>query len=294
MNTNAEYDIVFLGNYTKDTIVSSAGKRIVDGGAFNYGSHVAARMGLRTAAITRLATEDFHVLRELEQLGVTVFAHPAQASTCLRLEYPTSDVDDRIIFVLSSAGPLSPAAVRAVQAKAYVVGASFRGEVGLDVIAELNRKEALLAADVQGFIRLVRDGKLVPEPWPEKQAVLSRINVLKSDAVEAELLTGSTDIRKAAQMMADSGPSEVMITHRKGVLVYAFGEFHEAGFFPEKLIGRSGRGDTCIASYVSRRLTVPPEEATVWAAAVASLKMEAEGPFRRDIRAVEMLIERKY
>ncbi len=294
MNIKTGYDIAFLGNYTKDTIVSSSGKRIVDGGAFNYGSHVAARMGLKTAAITRLATEDFHVVRELERLGVKVFAHPAQASTCLRLEYPTSDVDDRIIFVLSSAGPFSPAEVRDVRAKAFVVGASFRGEVSLEVIAELDGKDALLAVDVQGFIRVVRNGKMVPEPWPQKREVLSRINVLKSDAVEAELLTGNTDIRQAAQMMADLGPREVMITHREGVLVYAFGEFHEAGFFPEKLVGRSGRGDTCIASYVSRRLTAPPAEATVWAAAVASLKMEAEGPFRRNIHEVEMLIQNKY
>ena len=32
------YDIAFLGHYTKDTIISSTGIRVVDGGAFNYGS----------------------------------------------------------------------------------------------------------------------------------------------------------------------------------------------------------------------------------------------------------------
>ena len=41
------YDIVIIGNYTKDTIVSSAGTRPVDGGGFNYGAHVAAMMGLK-------------------------------------------------------------------------------------------------------------------------------------------------------------------------------------------------------------------------------------------------------
>ena len=41
------YDIAFLGHYTKDTIVSAEGLRVVDGGAFNYGSHAAARMGLK-------------------------------------------------------------------------------------------------------------------------------------------------------------------------------------------------------------------------------------------------------
>jgi hypothetical protein len=32
----------------------------------------------------------------------------------------------------------------------------------------------------------------------------------------------------------------------------------------------------------------------VWAAAITSLKLEAEGPFRRDITEVEQLIRSKY
>ena len=36
------YDVAFLGHYTKDTILSASGTRVVDGGAFNYGAHVAA------------------------------------------------------------------------------------------------------------------------------------------------------------------------------------------------------------------------------------------------------------
>ena len=77
-------------------------------------------------------------------------------------------------------------------------------------------------------------------------------------------------------------------------LVFADGEYYEARFFPDELIGRSGRGDTCIAAYTAKRLTAPPDEATIWAAAVTSLKMEAEGPFRRDMGEVEDLIHRKY
>ena len=52
------YDIAFIGHYTKDTIVSASGTRVVDGGAFNYGANVAVRMGLKVAAVTRLAEED--------------------------------------------------------------------------------------------------------------------------------------------------------------------------------------------------------------------------------------------
>ncbi|MBA7696451.1 hypothetical protein ES703_105099 [subsurface metagenome] len=113
------YDIVFLGNYTRDTIVSPRGTRVVDGGAFFYGASVAARMGLKTAAVTRLAREDFRVVEELKGIGVDVFARVSPRSTCLRLEYPSSNVDERVIYVTSTAG-------------AFLIGGSFR-----DVVEEL-------------------------------------------------------------------------------------------------------------------------------------------------------------
>jgi sugar/nucleoside kinase (ribokinase family) len=225
---------------------------------------------------------------------VDVYAIATAASTCLRLEYPTADVDQRLIRITSSAGPFTPAEVQDVQARAFVVGASLRGEVSPAVVEVLAAKNALLAADVQGFVRVARDGLLVAAPWPEKEAVLARVDVLKADAVEAELLTGEADLHTAARHLADLGPREIVLTHRDGLLVYASGEFHEAGFFPRELVGRSGRGDTCLAAYVARRLTHAPIEATVWAAAVTSLKLEAEGPFRRDVDQVEALIRANY
>jgi len=56
-------------------------------------------MGLKVAAVTRLAKEDFHVAEKLKGLGVDVFAHISSQSTCLRLEYPTSNLDERVIYV---------------------------------------------------------------------------------------------------------------------------------------------------------------------------------------------------
>jgi len=77
-------------------------------------------------------------------------------------------------------------------------------------------------------------------------------------------------------------------------LVYADGSFYQEKFLPKEIIGRSGRGDTCIASYTAKRLSASPQEATIWAAAVTSLKMEAEGPFQRTIKEVNDLIQNKY
>ena len=288
------FDIVFLGHYTKDTIVSSTGTRVVDGGAFNYGANVAARMGLKVAAVTRLAKEDFLVVEKLKRLGVDVFAHISPQSTCLRLEYSTSDVDERIIYVTSSAGPFTTTEVDKIQARAIVVGASMREEVSLEVIKELAKKETILAADVQSFLRVDDNGKLVPKEWPERNDIFACLDILKTDAVEAGLLFSECDLYTAAQKMHDLGPKEVIITHRDGLLVLADGKFFEEKFLPKEIIGRSGRGDTCIASYTAKRLSASPQEATIWAAAVTSLKMEAEGPFQRTMQEVNNLIDNKY
>jgi sugar/nucleoside kinase (ribokinase family) len=289
-----EYQIAFVGNYTKDTIVSASGTRTVDGGALNYGAQAAARMGLRAAAITRLAQEDWGVVETLKASGVDVFAQVTPASTCLRLEYPTTNPDDRIIHVTSSAGPFAPAQVAGIQARAFVLGPSFHGEVGLEIIQTLAAKRAWLAADAQGWVRVVREGRLDFGTWPQALDFLSRIHVLKADAIEAAWLTGEADLHQAARLLAELGPEEIVLTHRHGLTVLAGGQFYEAPFHPVALVGRSGRGDTCLAAYVSRRLSAPPDHSTIWAAALTSLKMEAEGPFRRGVADVEALIQRKY
>ncbi len=281
MSSGLLYDMVIIGNYTKDTIVSPSGSRLVDGGGFNYGAHVAALMGLKTAAVTRLSREDIRVVEALVQLAVDVFPTYTPHSTELRLYYPTSNVDERILSVTRTAGSFTPDQVKGLQARAFLINGSLRGEVSMEVIRELRRKDALLAADVQGFLRVMApDGTLVYDVWPEKEQVLSHLDILKADAVEAEMLAGTTDMKAAAQAIAAWGPREIVLTHRDGVLVFAGARFHEAPFRPRKLVGRSGRGDTCIASYVAKRLFASPEEATVWAAAVTSLKMEAEGPIK--------------
>jgi sugar/nucleoside kinase (ribokinase family) len=120
------------------------------------------------------------------------------------------------------------------------------------------------------------------------------LDILKADAVEAEALTGESDPRAAARALAALGPREILITHRDGILVHAAGRFMAAPFHVTALVGRSGRGDSCVGSYVASRLEQEPEEAILWSAAVTSLKMEAVGPIRRRYEDIVDLLEREY
>lgn len=282
------YDIAIIGNFTRDTIESPSGTRMVDGGGFNYGAHVTAMMGLKTAAVTRLAKEDQRVVDALVRIGVDVFPTYTPHSTCLRLYYPTNDPDQRILTVTHTAGAFTPDQVDGIEARAYLLNGSMRGEIGIDLVRALRAKAGVLAADVQAFARTVGpDGTLRYKPWPEQQDFLPQFDILKTDSVEAEMLTGERDIRAAARALEACGPREIVLTHRDGVLVLAQGAFHEAAFCPRQLIGRSGRGDTCISAYVAMRLSAPPEQATTWAAAVTSAKLEAEGPLKLSRAEIE-------
>jgi len=288
------YDVVCIGNFTKDTIISPAGTKYVDGGGMNYAAHAAARLGLKIAVVTRLAKEDERVVEKFTQAGIDCFPTYTPQSTLMCLEYPTTDPDIRNLSVTATAGAIAVSEVQNLEMKAAVISSSLRGEVGLDVIRALKEKKVFLAADMQGFVRVLQGQSLVYAPWEEMKATLACLDVLKSDAVEAEYLTGETDIFKAARTYAEMGPKEIVLTHKDGLLIFAGGKCYEMGFYPAQLSGRSGRGDTCVGTYVAMRLSKPPRESGIWAAAVTSLKMEKLGPFDRPLSDVEALIRLRY
>jgi len=290
-----QYDIAFLGAYTKDTLVTRTGTKMVNGGAYFYGASAASRMGLRTAAVTRLAREDFTSFAPLEEGGVMVKAVPSRKSTVLKLDYPTDNPDDRILTLASTADPFEPSDIEGVDAGVWSIGATLRGEVGPEVVESIKATGARVGLDAQGFVRVSRDGTLAFErSWPEKERILALVDVFKADVVEAETLTGHCDLREAARDLLRFGVKELVLTNGRGVLTYAEGEFNEAPFTSGSLIGRSGRGDTCLASYLAARLSRSPRDATRWAAALTSLKMEKVGPFSGTNADVERALRERY
>ncbi len=295
MRSDHDFDIAFIGQYTKDTIVTRSGTHLVDGGAYFYGACASRRMGLRVAAVTRLAAADFPSFAPLCALRAMIRPIPTEVSTCLKLDYPTDNPDDRILSVTTVAASFEPEDVEGIDAAAWSVGASIRGEVGLPVLRAIKKSGARIGLDAQGYVRIVANGSLAYDRnWPEREEVLGLVDVFKADVVEAEILTGTGNLRDAARILLRAGEKELVLTHGDGVVVYVDGSFHEAPFRPLSLVGRSGRGDTCLASYIAARQSMGPAEATRWAAALTSLKMETVGPFSGSPDDVRTALKERY
>jgi sugar/nucleoside kinase (ribokinase family) len=199
-------------------------------------------------------------------------------------------MERRICKPIGFAGPFSVDEIPDVTADIYLVGPIIAGEVDLALLRRLGRR-GRVALDVQGFVRVREGDDLVFRQWQDMKAGLSHVHYLKADRAEAELLTGETDLRAAAKCLASHGPQEIVVTQSSGVIVYANGELLKAPFTPRSLAGRTGRGDTCFATYLGKRLTSPPGEACRFAAAITTLKQEQPGPWRGTLADVEALLE---
>ena len=284
-----DVDIMMIGHFAKDRLVVDGTSEIASGGAVYYGSVALRRMGVRVAVVTRLHPDDFPRLDELKQAGVQVFATPALETSGIENIYNSADMERRICKPLGFAGPFRREEVPNLSAQVFLIVPIIAGEVDLDLLKSLAARGPV-GLDVQGFVRVREDSHLVFRQWPDMAEGLAHVTYLKVDRAEAELLTGQTDLRVAARQLAEYGPREIVVTQSSGVTVYADGQIYEAPFTPRSLDGRTGRGDTCFASYVGKRLSASAEESCRFAAAVTTLKQEQPGPWNGDLAAVHELL----
>jgi sugar/nucleoside kinase (ribokinase family) len=276
-----DVDIMMIGHFAKDRLVVDGKSETAPGGAVYYGSVALRRIGVRVAVVTRLHPDDFPRLDELKREGVQVFAAAARETSGIENIYDSTDMERRVCRPLGFAGPFRWEEIPDLSAQVYLIVPIIAGEVDLSLLKSLAARGPV-GLDVQGFVRVREDGRLVFRQWPDMAEGLACVTYLKADRAEAELLTGQADLRAAARQLAAYGPpgNEVVVTQTSGVTVYADGRIYEAPFTPRSLDGRTGRGDTCFATYVGKRLSTSAEEACRFAAAVTTLKQEQPGPWR--------------
>lgn len=289
MTADNQVDIMMIGHFAKDRLVVDGQVEVASGGAVYYGSVALRHLGKRVAVVTRLHPDDDKLLDELREEGVQVFAAPAPETSGIENIYDSADMERRICKSMGFAGPFGPEEIPGMQAQIYVAAGIIAGEIDLSLLKLLARRGPV-ALDIQGFVRVRDNGTLVFRQWPDMEEGLAQVTYLKVDRAEAELLTGKTDLRVAARCLAEYGPGEIVVTQSSGVTVFAEGVIHEAAFRPRSLKGRTGRGDTCFATYLGCRLTRSPKESARLAAAVTTQKQEKPGPWRGTLEGLAPLL----
>lgn len=284
------YDIIMMGHLSKDFIVYQGEEELTTGGAVVYSSAAAVRSGARVLAVTKCAASDKPELAVVENSGAEVRWIESARTTSIRNVYHTIDREKRTTTLVSGADPFTVDEIPTDETRIFHLAGLFVGELPDELIRPAAAR-AELALDVQGVLRNALPEGLVFRDWAAKREYLPYVSYLKTDAAEAEILTGTDDRRAAAQMLCDWGAREVMITHSSEVLVRTGGEVFSAPLTPRNLSGRTGRGDTCFAAYLARRLHDDVETSVRFAAALVSMKMEKPGVFTGTIEDVRRRME---
>ncbi len=279
-------DITMIGHISRDIMIYKSDEVRLTGGPVIYSSAAASRSGKKIQVITSASLDADKELDGMRTNGVDVIRLDSTATTSIENIYFSADKEKRKVTLLSQADPFTIESLPETDSTIYHLAGLFRGEIPDNFIPYLAEK-GKVGIDVQGLLRCSEEGKLLFKDWDSKKELLPKITYLKTDAAEAEILTGETDREKAAYILASWGAEEVMVTHNTEVIVLVDGKIYKAPFAPANLSGRTGRGDTTFAAYLAWRLDHDPEESVRYAAALCSIKMESPGPFSGTIENVK-------
>ena len=290
------FDIMIIGQITLDHNVDFDGREeYIHGGAVTFSGYAASAIGHSVAVVPKgdpSRVDPYAVFADSRVEKI----FPVASSGCTEMEntYFTPDRERRRCLNTRGIDPYVPSDLPDEPARIYHLGGLVNGDMGGDMIEACARRGDT-ALDVQAVLRCRNeDGSLELRDWPEKKTYLPMIRYLKTDAAEAEVLTGTDDREKAAFLLCEWGAKEVLITHNTEAIACDGKEIFRAPLKPRSLAGRTGRGDTTFAGYLTERLGSGIPAALEFAAALVSLKMETPGPFRGTRRDVYDYIDRFY
>lgn len=292
-----KYDTVTIGHISLDYNIDYLDHLIIEvGGAVIYSSAAAYALGHKVLAITKLAKEDLERAKEFVIPKEDILVLDSKMSTSIKNKYHTPDKEKRTCTCIAQGSPFTAQDIPYdIDAKVYHLAGLIFGDFDGELIKNL-AKRGKLAVDVQALLRHVDNESkaMYFEDWAEKEELIPYTTYLKTDAAEAEILTGEADRKKAAEILYGWGAKEVVITHNTEVLAYDGKNFYTCPIKSRNLSGRSGRGDTTFAAYISERQNNDIEKALLYATATVSVKMEKPGPYRGNRKDIEEYIKEFY
>ena len=292
-----KYGITFVGHMAYDEVHHYGGDKIVaPGSAVLCGAMVTARIGIKTAAVVKMSLADEEITQPMKDLGVDVFIIPADCTTYSRVIHRSDNVDERDITLIKTAGLMKIEDIPDLETEFYHLGGISDSEFDMVLIDGLKARGHRLSTDMQSYVRQITPvtNEINFAEAKNKEEIVSKMDMVKLDVVEARVCAGTEDLEEAAKIFESWGCPEIVITRSDGVLARANGINYFEKFSNNSVIGRTGRGDTTFSAYQSWRLTHDVPTSLKFAAALVSIKMETYGPFKGTLEDVYKRIEEKH
>lgn len=283
--------ICVVGYVTRENEVWSSGeRRSIVGGAAYFVSYALASLGARPRLVTRTGSEVLDVIDELKSMGIEVINLGNKTMMC-NLIYKT--LSEREIEVTSTPQPFTPSDIEYCGYSDIIyLGPQTATDMSMEVIMYANRLSNIVILDVQGYTRRLIGKRIEYVDWEWKYGVAPYIHGLKVDHREGKILTGYLEPLSILRKLSETGFKEVLLTTDSGIHLYTNGLELYAPYRIEKIVGRTGRGDTAVAAYIYSKIAkLTPYEAVKFIAAATSIKLSMQGPLRASADDVWKLVK---
>ncbi|RWY55810.1 PfkB family carbohydrate kinase [Mucilaginibacter gilvus] len=286
-------DICCIGHITLDKVVTPRAVMHMAGGTAFYFSHAMRNMDVKYGLVTALAETELQSVTDLRDLGIEVKALPSKHTVYFENIYGENQ-DNRTQRVLQKADAFSVADLANTEAIIFHLGPLLADDIPTELIKNLFSR-GNVSCDAQGYLREVIDKGVHAIDWADKKEALQYIDILKVNERELEVLTGTADIIEGAQILADWGVKEVVMTlGSMGSVIFYDHTFYEIpAYKPTEVVDATGCGDTYMAGYLYRRIKGDYVlDAGKFASAMAGLKIENAGPFKGTTDDVKAMMGR--
>ncbi|HEB11262.1 MAG TPA: hypothetical protein ENI06_08635 [Spirochaetales bacterium] len=272
-------DMVIVGHLSRDIIVVDGGRQEATGGAVYFAAFAAKPACSKILVITKLALADVDLLSDFWQKGIPVLPLFSLKTTIMEDSFDSGENYVRKSKVLSLASSFRIEEIPVKSAEVFYLAGLMQGEIPETLIEELSRY-GKIALDVQGFLRAPGPGTLVLSEWREKEKYLPYVHFLKADRREAHFLTGNSEIEDMIRSIHEWGVKEILITDDQGVTVSDGIITLHKPFDRYRIEARTGRGDTCFASYLSWRINHDTKKSLDYCLRITNRKLCKPGPYR--------------
>lgn len=286
--------ITLIGPITNDTIVKDNSTHKSVGGAVYYQSSVLERLNVNTKAVITLAKTDEELLTAFPK-NIKLFPVFTDETVKFQNIYPDNNPNHRIQKAIIPHNPLKVKYIESLNlrdSKAILLGPLSPYDIPLETVEYLSKLKIPIYLGVQGYLRHLKDGKIVLKPWDEFKKFLKFVKILFMDENESATILGQQlPLTEVAKTLASFGPDEIIITQgSNGSTIYSkkLDETYKIPAFPPKKIeDPTGLGDTYMAAYAARKLeTKDPKMCGIFASAASVIKLENKGAFNGNIKLI--------
>ena len=245
-------EVLVVGSVTIDRIVENRKTLERLGGVGAYGGITFRRLGVATAVVTNIADGDGALLAILAGEGVAVHAGRSACTTHFVNE---SRGDFREQFMPEAASPISSAQVKPFLAtvRHFHAGPLHPDDIDPQAMALMAESKKLVSLDVQGYLRRLVNGRVVPGLSQGLEEALHAAHIVKAD--EGELTLMLDHFRESLPgFLKRFRIDEAVITRgSRGASVWTrFGEgWHFAAEAVRRPVSTVGAGDVFFAAYLA-------------------------------------------